>query len=87
MYEVVLRIIISRGFSEGLELSPKSKSKLECLRNPGDKAKGHLQDIVEDLLTYMQSLIHLYKEPLIIFERWIALWQGFGSALWTWLKS
>lgn len=66
MYEVLIRRVICRGFSEGLELSSELKSKLEVLRNPPDSSQGQLQAIVEDLLidAEFESFVHRAFESI-----------------------
>ena len=50
MYEVLIRRIIFRGVSEGLNLSSELKSRLEVLRSPCNSSKEQLQAIADDLL-------------------------------------
>ena len=49
MYEAPMRRVIRCGLSDGLELSPELKEKIEALRNPSARSQEEMQAISTDL--------------------------------------
>ena len=67
MYEALMRRVIRRGLSDGLELSPELKEKIEALRNPFQRISRWMQRSLSSSHQYLKTLKNL-----------IAQWQSSG---------